>query len=226
MISKRLCLRMGLAVALMLLALQGLSLATHSAPDREGSAQQPVSLARDIDEENEPVRAQLTSHEVEAATGAGLMPAGAKSILTIRRTLRHGEFVWDENDVPQGQVEIWVDLRRQTISVFRAGHEIGSAIIAYGAEDKQTPIGKFEILSKHRQYRSRSYGADMPYSLFITNDGIALHSSVLRPRHATHGCIGLPEGFAQRLFAEAGVGALVKITRSDPDALKDLVTPA
>jgi lipoprotein-anchoring transpeptidase ErfK/SrfK len=134
--------------------------------------------------------------------------------------------VWDENDVPQGPVEIWVDLRRQTISVFRAGHEIGSAIIAYGAEDKQTPTGKFEILSKHRHYRSRSYGADMPYSLFITNDGIALHSSVLRPRHATHGCIGLPEGFARRLFAAAGVGALVQITRSDPDALEDLVTPA
>ncbi|MFN9632270.1 MAG: L,D-transpeptidase family protein, partial [Erythrobacteraceae bacterium] len=126
-------------------------------------------------------RAAITANEAEAAALAGLMPSGVQSVLAVRKTLKHGEFVWDEQGVPQGPVRIWIDLRRQTISAFRAGHEIGSSIIVYGAEEKQTPLGTFEILSKHRHYRSRRYGAEMPYSLFITKDGVALHSSVLKP---------------------------------------------
>lgn len=168
-------------------------------------------------------RAAIASHETEAAALAGLMPAGVKSVLAVTKTLKHGDFVWDDQGIPQGPVHVWVDLRRQTISVFRAGHEIGSSIIVYGAHEKQTPLGTFEILSKHRHYRSRSYDAEMPYTLFITTDGVALHSSVLQPRHATHGCVGLPDEFARRLFELADVGAVVDITRSDPEIIERFV---
>ncbi len=172
------------------------------------------------------MRAAITSREVEAATRAGLMPPDVQSVLVVEKALKHGEFVWNEQGAPEGRVQIWVDLRRQTISVFRAGHEISSSVIVYGADEKETPLGTFAILSKHRHYRSRSYGAQMPYSLFITTDGIALHGSVLRPRHATRGCVGLPEEFARRLFELAGVGSVVEITRSDPDIVKRLVSAA
>ena len=172
------------------------------------------------------MRAAITSREVEAAAQAGLMPPDVKSVLVIKHVLKHGEYVWNEQGVPEGRVHIWVDLRRQTASVFRAGHEVSSTVIVYGADEKETPLGTFEILSKHRHYRSRSYNAEMPYSLFITRDGIALHGSVLRPRHATHGCVGLPEEFAQRLFEFASVGSVVEITRSDSDIVKHLVTAA
>ncbi|MFN9498117.1 MAG: L,D-transpeptidase family protein [Erythrobacteraceae bacterium] len=171
-------------------------------------------------------RAAITANEAEAAALAGLMPSGVQSVLAVRKTLKHGEFVWDEQGVPQGPVRIWIDLRRQTISAFRAGHEIGSSIIVYGAEEKQTPLGTFEILSKHRHYRSRRYGAEMPYSLFITKDGVALHSSVLKPTHATHGCVGLPEEFSQRLFAIAEIGSAVDIIRSDPESVERLAAAA
>lgn len=171
-------------------------------------------------------RSELSLAEARMASQAKLMPPGVHSVLAINTSLKHGQFVWDENGAPQGPIHIWVDLRRQTISVFRAGHEIGSAVIVYGANEKQTPLGRFEILSKHRHYRSRQYDADMPYAMFITQDGIALHSSVLQPRHATHGCVGLPDEFSQRLFDVAEVGAVVEIWRSDPESVQRSLTAA
>lgn len=171
-------------------------------------------------------RARLSPTEARIASQAKLMPPGVQSVLAIETSLKHGQFAWDENGAPQGPIHIWVDLRRQTISVFRAGHEIGSAVIGYGANEKQTPLGRFEILSKHRHYRSRKYGADMPYAMFITRDGIALHSSVLQPRHATHGCVGLPDEFSRRLFDVAGVGTVVEIWRSDTQSIQRGLTAA
>ena len=66
----------------------------------------------------------------------------------------------------------------------------------------------------HRDYHSRSYDAPMPFSLFITNTGVALHASPMSSRRATHGCIGLPDGFAEKLFEAAKVGDVVEIVRS------------
>lgn len=195
----------------------------------QGSAARSPEVTRQLDQPSNAdaiIRAAITSREVEAAAQAGLMPPDVKSVLVVKKALKHGEYVWNEHGVPEGRVHIWVDLRRQTISVFRAGHEVSSTVIVYGADEKETPLGTFAILSKHRDYRSRSYDAEMPYSLFITRDGIALHGSVLRPRHATHGCVGLPEEFARRLFELASVGSVVEITRSDPDIVKHLVTSA
>ena len=195
--------------------------------------QEPLAERQDVPHDlcgpacaNDITRAAITPQELEVAVKAQLMPPGVRSVLVIKEPLRHGEFVWNESGVPDGDVQVWVDLRRQTISAFRAGYEVGSAVIVYGAEEKATPHGTFEILSKHRQYRSRTYGADMPHSLFITTDGIALHGSVLRPRHATHGCVGLPEGFSKRLFELASVGSVVEITRSDPEMIKRLKSVA
>lgn len=169
-------------------------------------------------------RAKLSLVEAKMASQAKLMPPNVQSVLAINTSLKHGQFVWDESGTPQGPIHIWVDLRRQTISVFRAGHEIGSAVIVYGANEKQTPLGRFEILSKHRHYRSRQYNADMPYAMFITRDGIALHSSVLQPRHATHGCVGLPDEFSRRLFDVAEVGSVVEVRRSETEIIERSLT--
>ena len=160
-------------------------------------------------------RTLLSPREAEVAAQSGLMPPDIRSVLVVDTTFTHGDYVWDDDGVPEGAVQIWIDLRRQTVSVYRGGHEIASSMIAYGTQDNQTPTGSFTIKSKHRDYRSRRYGADMPYSMFITDDGIALHSSHLQPRHATHGCVGLPDDFARRVFELSDLGTRVNITRSD-----------
>jgi len=165
-------------------------------------------------------RTILSSQEADAAAHAGLVPAGTKSMLDTKYRLRHGDYDWNDTDIPAGKLDIWVDLRRQMISVFRGGHEIGTAVIVYGAEGMQSPIGSFKILNKDADYHSRSYDAPMPYSMFITNTGIALHGSPMSSRRATHGCIGLPVGFAKLLFAAAQRGDTVEVVRTDPRSVE------
>jgi lipoprotein-anchoring transpeptidase ErfK/SrfK len=123
-----------------------------------------------------------------------------RSILDVRGSMRYGDFLWNDRNVPAGEVLVRVDLRAQTISVFRAGHEIGSAVILYGADSKPTPHGTFPILEKRAQHRSNLYDADMPYMLRLTYDGVAIHGSEVRRGAATHGCIGVPTAFARNLF--------------------------
>jgi len=162
-------------------------------------------------------RESLSSAELETAIRGGLLPQGAKSLLTTVGPMRHGDFKWDENGVPEGKVTIWIDLRTQMISVFRGGHEIGTAVVVYGAEGMASPTGRFVILTKSRDYHSRAYDAPMPYSMFITHTGVALHGSPMSRRRATHGCVGLPVEFARLLFAAAAVGDEVQIVRSTAD---------
>ena len=99
-----------------------------------------------------------------------------------------------------------IDLTRQLMSVFRGGHEIGSAVILYGTDGKPTPTGSFSILEKDADHYSHSYDAPMPYMLRLTNDGVAIHGSNVREGYATHGCIGVPLDFARLLFAAATQG--------------------
>lgn len=134
-----------------------------------------------------------------------------QSVLNIPRPLQFGGYVWDDQGVPPGATWVRVDVSRQLISVFRGGHEIGSAVILYGAESKPTPPGAFKVLQKAEDYHSRTYDAPMPFMLRLTADGVAIHGSNVREGWATHGCIGVPEAFARRLFAEMRLGDAVFI---------------
>lgn len=133
------------------------------------------------------------------------------SLLNIGTRLRYGQFVWNERDVPAGQIWIRVDLRRQLMSVFRGGDEIGSTVILYGADKKPTPRGRFPVLARLKDHRSSLYNAAMPYTLRLTGDGVAIHGSNVRRGAATHGCIGVPTAFAAHLFEVVQVGDIVTI---------------
>lgn len=138
-----------------------------------------------------------------------------RSILNINKPMHFGAYVWDEKGVPDGPVWVRVDLAKQILSVFRGGHEIGSAVILFGTDGKLTPIGEFAIKQKDADYHSRTYDAPMPYMLRLTDDGVALHGSDVRMGRATHGCIGLPIEFAKMLFEQMKLGDTVVIL---PDA--------
>ena len=54
----------------------------------------------------------------------------------------------------------------------------------------------------------------MPWSLWLTNDGIAMHGGAeVENGYASHGCVAIPNGLASRLFEVANVGDKVIITR-------------
>ena len=109
---------------------------------------------------------------------------------------------------------ITVDLEARVISAFRDGHEIGTAVVLVGTQDHPTPLGSFPILTKERDNVSEKYNnAPMPYTLRLTRDGIAIHGSPVMNGYASHGCIGVPDDFAAKLFAAAKRGDKVIITR-------------
>ena len=143
-----------------------------------------------------------------------------RSVLNVAKPMHFGSFVWDEDHIPRGPVWVRIDLTRQLLSVFRSGHEIGSAVILYGTDGKPTPTGSFTILEKDPDHYSRSYDAPMPYMLRLTNDGVAIHGSNVREGWATHGCIGVPLDFARLLFAAASKGDLVVILPAQSGAKK------
>ena len=186
------------------------------------SSQEAAPAETTVDED--PRRTALSEEEAKVAAAGKLLPANVKSVLNTPGTLRHGQYMWLDEGVPEGELTIWVDLTRQMVSVFRDGHEIGTAVIVYGAKEKASPTGSFPIMRRVRDYHSRSYDAPMPYSLFITNDGVALHGSPMAANRATHGGIGLPVEFARLLFEVAEKSDMVEIVRSNPDETKRLLS--
>lgn len=135
-----------------------------------------------------------------------------KRVLPINGPFRHGDYVWDDAGIPDGRIIITVDLKAQTLSVFKGGYEIGAAVILYGADDKPSPLGAFPITEKDADHVSNLYDAPMPYMLRLTNDGVAVHGSDVQWGNGTHGCIGVPTPFAKKLFGVAKLGDLVIIT--------------
>ena len=153
-----------------------------------------------------------------ASAIAAPAPVPALRRLALDRELVHGEYVWNDAGVPPGRVTVHVDLATETVSVVRAGHEIGRAVILYGTDENPTPLGSFNILEKDIDHESNIYEAAMPYMLRLTNDGIAIHGSEVVLGRASRGCIGVPDEFAALLFAQARVGDRVTIVRSAPAA--------
>ena len=146
--------------------------------------------------------------------------ADAERLYTVRRVLpidgpiKYGEWHWDDKGVPDGPLLVTVDLKARVISIFRGGYEIGAAAVMLGTDDHPTPTGVFPILWKQRHNVSEKYGdAPMPWSMFLTTDGVAIHGgSEVQNGYASHGCVGVPDEIASRLFAIAKKGDKVVIT--------------
>ena len=134
-----------------------------------------------------------------------------RSLFRITKPMRFGDFAWNDAGVPDGAVRVRIDLARQMMSVFRNGHEIGTAVVLYGTDHKPTPTGTFPILARAEHHRSSLYDAEMPYMLRLTNDGVAIHASPVKRGYATHGCVGVPIDFARLLFAATRRGDRVTI---------------
>lgn len=140
-------------------------------------------------------------------------PFVIKRILPIEGAIKYGEWHWDEDGVPPGPIVMTVDLDARVLSIFRGGYEIGAAAVLLGTEDKPTPLGVYPITQKARHHVSNLYDAPMPYMMRLTNDGITLHGSKVEWGYASHGCVGMPEPFAAKVFEASKVGDRVFITR-------------
>jgi len=146
-----------------------------------------------------------------------------KRILQIDEPFVHGYYKWDDEGVPDGELVVTVDLKAESISVFRAGYEIGAAVITFGDSEKPTPTGVFPISQKDEDHVSNIYGSPMPYMLRLTNDGVAIHASDVKWGWGTRGCIGVPLEFARRLFEQAKLGDRVIVTNGKMLGMGDAI---
>ncbi|MCB2057954.1 MAG: L,D-transpeptidase family protein [Novosphingobium sp.] len=159
---------------------------------------------------------------VDAKTPASPVPAPTprderfviKRILPITGPIRYGEWHWDAKGVPAGPLVVTVDLDARVLSVFQGGYEIGATAVLLGTSEKPTPLGVFPVKWKDKDHYSSTYDrAPMPFTMNLTVDGVAIHGTKVEKGYASHGCIGVPDPFAAKLFALAPVGTKVYITR-------------
>jgi len=137
-----------------------------------------------------------------------------KRILPISGPIKYGEWHWDEAGVPAGPIVITVDLDARVLSVFRGGYEIGATAVLLGTTEKPTPLGVFPVKWKDKDHHSSTYdNAPMPYTMRLTDDGVSIHGTKVEKGYASHGCVGVPNSFAAKVFAITPVGTPVYITR-------------
>lgn len=189
--------------------------ATEAAPEAQAEAPRGPAVRMIASEVVQPLPAATAPAPPLPVAYASNDPFVIKSILPIEGSIRYGDWFWDESAAPKsGKLVITVDLEARVISAFRDGHEIGTAVALLGTRAHPTPVGTFPILTKERDNVSEKYNdAPMPWTLRLTWEGIAIHGSPVLNGYASHGCIGVPDDFAAKLFAAAGRGDKVIITR-------------
>jgi hypothetical protein len=106
-----------------------------------------------------------------------------------------------------------LSLSEQHISIYNGAGLVARSKVSTGMPGHRTPTGIFSIIGRERWHRSNIYsGAPMPYMQRITWSGVALHLGVVPGYPASHGCIRLPSGFAERLWGMTKVGERVIVT--------------
>ena len=115
--------------------------------------------------------------------------------------------------IPEGPLTLVVSIANQHVTVFDRDTPIMESMVSTGIPGHPTPTGIFSVIEKQRYHASNIYsGAPMPYMQRITWSGIAMHQGVVPGHPASHGCIRLPEAFANRLFRTTKVGVRVLVT--------------
>jgi len=147
---------------------------------------------------------RLHAVAVLLATGiAALAPAGARADVLVQ-----------------------VDKATQTMTVTVDGAKLYTWKVSTGMADYDTPEGEFRAFRMERKHFSREWDdAPMPYSIFFTQEGHAIHGSYdvkHLGRPASHGCVRLAKENAAVLFElvkEQGLKATrVVLTGEIPDS--------
>ncbi|MBU6458750.1 MAG: L,D-transpeptidase [Bradyrhizobium sp.] len=109
-----------------------------------------------------------------------------------------------------------VSIKAQQVTFYDADGWILRAPVSTGIKGRETPAGVFAVIEKDKDHHSTMYDdAWMPNMQRITWNGIALHGGPLPGYAASHGCIRMPYGFAEKLFDKTRIGMRVIISPVD-----------
>jgi hypothetical protein len=114
-----------------------------------------------------------------------------------------------------------VSIKTQKVTLYDADGWILRAPVSTGTTGRETPAGVFALLEKNREHRSNMYDdAEMPNMQRITWNGIALHGGPLPGYAASHGCVRMPFGFAEKLFDKTRIGMRVIISPDNAEPVE------
>jgi L,D-transpeptidase-like protein len=140
---------------------------------------------------------------------------------------------WDDSGA-HGEPRIIVHISEQKAYFYKGKQLVGESTVSTGKPGFSTPPGHYSVLSKDHDHVSTIFGdyvdsggnivvqnidcrkdrrprgahfdgARMPYAMFF-NGGYAMHQGYVPPFAASHGCIRLPQGMAERFYNNAPVG--------------------
>src|SRR5438552_5051019 len=109
-----------------------------------------------------------------------------------------------------------VSIKSQKVTFYDAEGWILRAPVSTGIAGRETPAGVFAVIEKDKDHHSSLYDdAWMPNMQRLTWNGIALHGGPLPGYAASHGCVRMPYGFAEKLFDTTWIGMRVIISPND-----------
>src|SRR5471032_1041471 len=114
-----------------------------------------------------------------------------------------------------------VSIKTQQVTFYDTEGWILRAPVSTGVKGRETPAGVFALIEKDKDHHSTMYDdAWMPNMQRITWNGVALHGGPLPGYAASHGCIRMPYGFAEKLFDKTRIGMRVIIAPNDAAPLE------
>jgi len=154
-----------------------------------------------------------------AATAALMAPPAALSVSAAVRPAHPAQPT--EATAPRAAGEpimAIVSIKSQHVTIYDADGWILRAPVSTGVKGRETPAGIFAVVEKNKDHHSSLYDdAWMPNMLRITWNGIALHGGPLPGYAASHGCVRMPYGFAEKLFDKVPMGMRVIIAPGDAE---------
>ena len=147
---------------------------------------------------------------------------------------------WWEDEGAHGEARIVVHLAEQKAYFYKGKRLVGESTVSSGKKGFGTPPGHYSIVSKDKNHFSSEFGdyidssgnvvvsnidvrkdrcpkgahfdpAKMPYCMHF-NGGYAMHQGYVPPFAASHGCIRIPQGMAEKFYDNAPVGTPISVT--------------
>jgi lipoprotein-anchoring transpeptidase ErfK/SrfK len=114
-----------------------------------------------------------------------------------------------------------VSIKSQQVTFYDADGWILRAPVSTGVKERETPAGVFAVIEKDKDHHSSMYDdAWMPNMQRITWNGVALHGGPLPGYAASHGCVRMPYGFAEKLFDKTWIGMRVIISPDNAEPVE------
>src|SRR5437868_9370956 len=114
-----------------------------------------------------------------------------------------------------------VSIKSQQVTFYDADGWILRAPVSTGTTGRETPAGVFAVIEKDKDHHSTLYDdAWMPNMQRITWNGVALHGGPLPGYAASHGCVRMPFGFAEKLFEKTWIGMRVIISPDNAEPVE------